>query len=69
MAWTQTDLDRIERAIATGTLEVRTSDGRRLIYRSVEELLKAKAVIEAELDKAAGTNKSRTRRISTSQGY
>lgn len=42
MAFTQTDLDRIERAIARGERSVRHSDGRTVEYRNVEDLLKAR---------------------------
>ncbi len=48
MAFTQTDLDTINEAIASGALEVRFQD-RTTIYRSMKELLMAKAEIEAEL--------------------
>jgi len=42
MAATQADLDSLDRALASGELEV-TIDGRRTIYRSVDDLLKARA--------------------------
>ena len=42
MAVTQADLDSLDRALASGELEV-TIDGRRTIYRSVDDLLKARA--------------------------
>lgn len=49
MPFTQTDLDAVNKALASGELSVRSSDGKQLTYRSVDELLKAKGVIEAEL--------------------
>lgn len=50
MATFQTaDLDRIKRAIASGALVVRYDDGRQVTFRSMEELLQAKAMIEREL--------------------
>jgi len=48
-SFSQADLDRIRRAIASGALIVRYDDGRQVTYRSMEELLQARAVIEAEL--------------------
>lgn len=56
MAFTQTDLDNIKKAIASAELSVRI--GETLVtYRSTDELLKVKRVIEAELT-------SGTRRLS-----
>lgn len=48
MAYTQTDLDAVKAAIASGELTVE-HNGRKVTYRSMDDLLKAKAVIEAEL--------------------
>lgn len=42
MALTQTDLDRLDAAIATAELEVEFGDGRRVRYRSVPELTAAR---------------------------
>ena len=53
MAWTQTDLDVIDAAIASGTLSVRFSDGRMVTYQSLDAMLKARAVIWAALNNAA----------------
>ena len=44
MAVTQADLDSLDRALASGELEV-TIDGRRTVYRSVDDLLKARATL------------------------
>lgn len=43
MSISQTDVDRLERALARGELTVETSDGSRVTYRSIDELLKALA--------------------------
>lgn len=51
------DLDRIKRAIASGALVVRFDDGRQVTYRSMEELLQARAIIEAELAPAGPVRK------------
>jgi hypothetical protein len=52
VAFVQSDLDAINAAIASGELRVAFKD-RSVEYRSLDELLKAKALIAAEL---AGTN-------------
>lgn len=49
MAFTQTDLDNINSAIAAGELTVRASNGSMVTYRSMDELLRARAVIQGEL--------------------
>lgn len=48
MAWTQTDLDKLDRAIAKGQLKVRFAD-RQVEYQTTDDLLKARAAISAEL--------------------
>jgi len=48
MSFTQTDLDNINAAIATGELTVSVA-GRTVTYRSIDELLKARSLILAEL--------------------
>jgi hypothetical protein len=47
--WTQTDLNNICAAIASGQLTVEI-DGQRITYRSIAELLAAKTVIEQFLN-------------------
>ena len=49
MALTQTDLDAINAAIASGELTVQHSDGRRITYRSIEELKEARSLILADI--------------------
>ncbi|HEY8356090.1 MAG TPA: hypothetical protein VIL30_01410 [Ramlibacter sp.] len=48
MAFNSTDLDAINSAIASGELTVKHS-GREITYRSMEDLQKAKRMIEAEI--------------------
>lgn len=48
MALTQTDLDNLDAAIATGELRVEFN-GRVVIYRSVEQLLRARQHVYAVL--------------------
>ncbi len=47
-AWTQADLDVIDRAIARGEKTVQYSD-RSVTYRGTDELLQARALIAATL--------------------
>lgn len=53
MPFTQSDLDAINAALASGELSARSSDGKQVTYRSVDELMKAKGVVEAELAAAS----------------
>lgn len=66
MAWTQTDLDRIDAAIASGELTIQHSDGRRITYRSIQELKEARAMILPIVDPPTAP---RQRRIITKPGW
>jgi hypothetical protein len=48
MAFTQTDLDAVNKAIAAGELSIGLGD-MRITYRSLDELIQARAIIEADL--------------------
>lgn len=48
MAWTSADLEAIEKSIKNGTSRVRYAD-REITYRSLEELLQLRTIIQAEL--------------------
>lgn len=48
MAYTTTQLQTLEAAIATGTLRVEI-DGRVMVYQSLEAMLKLRDVMKAEL--------------------
>ena len=48
MAFTQIDLENINKAIATGALTVEV-EGRKITYRSMTDLFRAKGSIESEL--------------------
>ncbi len=50
MAWTQTDLDALKAAIAKGARSVTTSDGKSVTFHSLDEMLRLKAAIEAEVN-------------------
>ena len=54
MAWTAADLVAIDAAIASGVLRVSYKD-RDVTYRSMEELLLAKAQIQGSIASDAGT--------------
>jgi len=49
VAWTQTDLDALRAAKATGALEVRYADGRLVRYRTLAEIDRILADIERAL--------------------
>lgn len=57
MAYTQTDLDRIDRAIASGTLSVEL-DGQKITYRSMDELLKARGLIASVVNAGSVSSSS-----------
>ena len=52
MAYTTADLDRLDRAIASGTLTVEIG-GRKITYHGIADLLKARAHVAAEIAGAA----------------
>ena len=66
--WTQTDLRNITLAIASGQLEVRFND-RTIRYRSIDDLVKAKAVIENYLFQESSDVPVRQIRIWTNGGF
>lgn len=58
MALTQTDLDNLDTAIAAAELEVQL-EGRKVRYRSTDELLKARAHVASVLSGAASPGQRR----------
>lgn len=54
MALTQADVDRLEQAVARGELTVEY-DGRRITYRSMDELLKAVAYVKGAVAAQSAT--------------
>lgn len=56
MAYTQADLERLDRAIANSQLEVQY-DGKRVRFRSTDELMRARAHVERELSKGMGRSR------------
>lgn len=49
MAFSAQDLTAIDAAIASGELTIRTSEGRMITMRTMDELLKARALITSTL--------------------
>ncbi|MDR0770821.1 MAG: hypothetical protein LBE75_06435 [Burkholderiales bacterium] len=62
MKFTQDDLTRINRAIATGERVVQFSD-KRIEYRSIDELIRVRNQIAEELAAGKGVLPSRIKRI------
>jgi hypothetical protein len=65
MAFTQSDLDKLEQAIASGAMRVKYTD-KEVEYQSTEDMFKAREMIKKEL----GLTKNRRSRtyFSTSKG-
>ena len=53
MSFTAQDLAAIDAAIASGELTVRNEQGRMITMRSMDELLKARALVVSSLNAAA----------------
>ncbi len=68
MAWTQTDLDAVDQAIASGVLRVTLSD-RTIEYRSIDDLKKARTLIIADLTAGTPSAQVRQYRAYTSSGW
>lgn len=56
MAWTQTDLDNIERAMAQGTRKV-VIEGKEVEYRSFEEMKQIRSLIKSSLGQSSSTKR------------
>jgi hypothetical protein len=70
MAYTQTQLDALKAALASGELRV-TFEGRSVEYRSIDDLQKAIAAVSAEVTATTSGAAPRVRlvRIATSSGF
>ncbi len=62
MAYTQNDLTALERAIAGAQLEVQYGD-KRVRFRSLDELERARNFVRDQLNRAAGKRASRVTRL------
>ena len=58
MAITQSDIDALTKAITNGVLDVRYGENR-VVYRSIDELIRARNDAQAQLDAASTTRNSR----------
>lgn len=61
MAFTQSDLDAVDRAIASGQLTVRNAAGAMVTYRDTASLIAARDTIRAALSEQAATAAGRRR--------
>ncbi|HPT27530.1 MAG TPA: hypothetical protein PLZ95_14015 [Bryobacteraceae bacterium] len=69
MAYTQSQLEALEAALASGTLRV-SFEGRSVEYRSVDEIKKALAEVKAALAAAdPATPRTRMIRVYTEKGF
>lgn len=66
MAWTQADLDALNKSIASGTTSVRYAD-RTVQYRSLEEMMKIRALMRDELGLPGAMN-GEIRKLNYSKG-
>ena len=67
MAFTQAQLDALDAAIASATLRV-TYDGKTVEYRSMDDLIRARAVVAGALQREAGQAPDRSSYASFSRG-
>lgn len=49
MAYTQDQLDRLDAAIASGALSVRNANGELVTYRSMDDMLRARSLLSAQV--------------------
>jgi hypothetical protein len=59
MAWTQDDLDKLDDAIKSGSgLQSMTFGDQSFTFRSLDEMLKLRALMEQQVNTTAGTSRS-----------
>lgn len=63
MAFQQSDLDRLDAAILSGTKSVRYADGREVTYHSLDEMRRLRIDIKTELSAAASRVSPLTRTV------
>lgn len=68
MAWSQTDLDTLDAAIATGVRKVRYAD-REVEYQSIPDMLIARTELVNTLSKTNGPKQVRMVQIYTRSGF
>lgn len=64
--FTAADLTAIDDAIKSGALSVRYQDGRQITYRSTDDLIRTRDLINNEVAVDAGTRRKRTFRLQQS---
>ena len=69
MAWTTTDLDRVDAAIANCMMTVEYSDGHKITYDSTERLIEVRNLIRNELSLQSATPPVRQYRVYTTKGW
>lgn len=69
MPFTADDLAAIDRAIKSGELRVKFADGREVQYRSMDELLKARALVQGEVGTSTGCKRVRQIRLYSDKGF
>lgn len=57
MAWTQAHIDALDDAIRHNRLSIRDSDGKQVTYRTMDELLKARALAVREVNRATAAGR------------
>lgn len=62
MAYTQSDIDQLKTAIASGALEVQYPNGR-VRYRSLAEMRETLAIMEAEVSGSSTVTPRQTRTV------
>lgn len=60
MAWSQSDLEKLDAAIASGVRSVTYADGRRVEYHSLDQMMAARSTIAARLQMEAGARRRLT---------
>jgi hypothetical protein len=68
MAWSQTDVDALKAAIATGVTSVMYSDGSQIQYRSLENMRSILAEMESEVA-GPSVKRARTIRVNSCKGF
>lgn len=61
MAFTQADLDNISRNIASGILETRYADGRLVRFQTLDEMVRARALIAGQVTSNQADSRPRRR--------
>lgn len=64
--FTAADLLAIDDAIKSGALSVRYQDGRQITYRSTDELIRTRDLMNSEIATDAGSRRRRTFRLQQS---